>query len=326
MRAVVYLRRPAPHRRSATNFDQLYPLLDLVTSLDPHFTVAYRFGCDLPGRGVSRAAPAGPIWRCTAAARASTHDSRALGVPAGHRLRLLLVGARLRASRRVVREGRRAFPARRRGWRRWPPPRWPRAATGSRRASCGRELRDNDRCRLDPAQRRASAAAARRDGQHRRAQSQHRSDFAKRHGRPPASWRELARRPTLARHSGRSDRRAVCARSRDRARQSRAPTPGCGRCRTAPQPRTPVSQPNDRRIRCSSLPALFGACIGSFLNVVIYRLPLGQSLVSPPSRCPQCGYRLHWYDNIPVLSWLLLRRPLPQVRQRRSRFSTRSSS
>jgi leader peptidase (prepilin peptidase)/N-methyltransferase len=51
---------------------------------------------------------------------------------------------------------------------------------------------------------------------------------------------------------------------------------------------------------------LMGACIGSFLNVVIYRLPLGQSLVTPPSRCPKCGYRLKWYDNIPVFGWLLL--------------------
>jgi leader peptidase (prepilin peptidase)/N-methyltransferase len=51
---------------------------------------------------------------------------------------------------------------------------------------------------------------------------------------------------------------------------------------------------------------VFGACIGSFLNVVIYRLPLGQSIVSPPSRCPQCGYRLQWYDNLPIAGWLLL--------------------
>ena len=51
---------------------------------------------------------------------------------------------------------------------------------------------------------------------------------------------------------------------------------------------------------------LFGACIGSFLNVVIYRLPLGQSIVSPPSRCPKCGYRLQWYDNVPVIGWVLL--------------------
>src|SRR5918993_375664 len=51
---------------------------------------------------------------------------------------------------------------------------------------------------------------------------------------------------------------------------------------------------------------LFGACIGSFLNVVIYRLPLGQSIVSPPSQCPKCGYRLQWYDNIPIIGWVLL--------------------
>ena len=51
---------------------------------------------------------------------------------------------------------------------------------------------------------------------------------------------------------------------------------------------------------------LFGACIGSFLNVVIYRLPLGQSIVSPPSRCPNCGYRLQWYDNVPIIGWVVL--------------------
>jgi leader peptidase (prepilin peptidase)/N-methyltransferase len=53
--------------------------------------------------------------------------------------------------------------------------------------------------------------------------------------------------------------------------------------------------------------ALFGLCIGSFLNVVIYRLPLRQSLATPPSRCRRCGYSLRWFDNIPVLSWVLLR-------------------
>ena len=53
--------------------------------------------------------------------------------------------------------------------------------------------------------------------------------------------------------------------------------------------------------------AFFGLCIGSFLNVVIYRLPLGQSLATPPSRCRKCGYSLRWFDNIPVISWVLLR-------------------
>jgi leader peptidase (prepilin peptidase) / N-methyltransferase len=56
-----------------------------------------------------------------------------------------------------------------------------------------------------------------------------------------------------------------------------------------------------------ALAALLGAVIGSFLNVVIHRLPRGESLVSPPSRCPGCESEIRPYDNVPVLSWLLLR-------------------
>lgn len=52
---------------------------------------------------------------------------------------------------------------------------------------------------------------------------------------------------------------------------------------------------------------LLGLCIGSFLNVCIYRIPLGQSVVHPPSRCMTCGKTLRWYHNVPVISWLLLR-------------------
>lgn len=50
-----------------------------------------------------------------------------------------------------------------------------------------------------------------------------------------------------------------------------------------------------------------GACVGSFLNVVVYRLPIGRSLITPPSACPKCGHKLAARDNIPVLGWLLLR-------------------
>ncbi len=50
-----------------------------------------------------------------------------------------------------------------------------------------------------------------------------------------------------------------------------------------------------------------GACVGSFLNVVIYRLPRGQSIVFPPSHCPNCGRAIKWYDNIPLVSWWVLR-------------------
>ena len=50
-----------------------------------------------------------------------------------------------------------------------------------------------------------------------------------------------------------------------------------------------------------------GLAVGSFLNVVAYRLPIGGSLVSPPSACPGCGSAIRAYDNIPILSWLFLR-------------------
>jgi leader peptidase (prepilin peptidase)/N-methyltransferase len=52
---------------------------------------------------------------------------------------------------------------------------------------------------------------------------------------------------------------------------------------------------------------LLGLLIGSFLNVVIHRVPLGESLVSPGSSCPGCGVAIAPYDNVPVLSWLALR-------------------
>jgi len=51
----------------------------------------------------------------------------------------------------------------------------------------------------------------------------------------------------------------------------------------------------------------FGCCVGSFLNVVIYRLPRDESLIKPPSACPACGRHIRFYDNIPLVSWLLLR-------------------
>ncbi|HYJ80878.1 MAG TPA: prepilin peptidase, partial [Longimicrobiaceae bacterium] len=53
--------------------------------------------------------------------------------------------------------------------------------------------------------------------------------------------------------------------------------------------------------------AVLGACVGSFLNVCVHRWPDGQSVVSPPSRCPGCGTRIRWHDNVPVLGWLILR-------------------
>jgi prepilin signal peptidase PulO-like enzyme (type II secretory pathway) len=50
-----------------------------------------------------------------------------------------------------------------------------------------------------------------------------------------------------------------------------------------------------------------GACVGSFLNVVAYRMPLGMSVVWKPSHCPKCGHPIRARDNVPVLGWLMLR-------------------
>lgn len=52
---------------------------------------------------------------------------------------------------------------------------------------------------------------------------------------------------------------------------------------------------------------LVGVLIGSFLNVVVHRVPLGESVVAPASRCPGCGHAIRRRDNVPVLSWLVLR-------------------
>ena len=52
---------------------------------------------------------------------------------------------------------------------------------------------------------------------------------------------------------------------------------------------------------------VLGLIVGSFLNVVIYRVPAKKSIVSPGSACPNCGHPIAWYDNIPLISWLLLR-------------------
>jgi leader peptidase (prepilin peptidase)/N-methyltransferase len=54
------------------------------------------------------------------------------------------------------------------------------------------------------------------------------------------------------------------------------------------------------------LAAVGGLCLGSFLNVVAHRLPAGASLLTPPSACPGCGVAIRPYDNVPVLSWLML--------------------
>ena len=60
---------------------------------------------------------------------------------------------------------------------------------------------------------------------------------------------------------------------------------------------------------------VLGSYIGSFLNVCIWRIPRGESIVWPPSRCPKCGTRIRWYQNIPILSWFALRGRCAKCRQ-----------
>ncbi len=64
---------------------------------------------------------------------------------------------------------------------------------------------------------------------------------------------------------------------------------------------------SQERALAIGLAALYGAILGSFLNVCIYRLPRNESIVRPRSRCPGCGTMIAWYDNIPTVSWLVLR-------------------
>ncbi len=61
------------------------------------------------------------------------------------------------------------------------------------------------------------------------------------------------------------------------------------------------------RIAIGAWVLVLGATVGSFLNVVIARVPAGESVVRPRSRCPVCGAAIAWYDNLPVVSWLVLR-------------------
>jgi leader peptidase (prepilin peptidase)/N-methyltransferase len=53
--------------------------------------------------------------------------------------------------------------------------------------------------------------------------------------------------------------------------------------------------------------SVFGSAVGSFLNVVIHRVPAGRSVITPGSACGACGHEIRWYDNVPILSWLILR-------------------
>ena len=64
---------------------------------------------------------------------------------------------------------------------------------------------------------------------------------------------------------------------------------------------------NDLSTVYAILSFIFSTVVGSFLNVCIYRMPLSQSIVYPPSHCPLCNKRIKWYDNVPLVSYIILR-------------------
>jgi leader peptidase (prepilin peptidase)/N-methyltransferase len=68
-----------------------------------------------------------------------------------------------------------------------------------------------------------------------------------------------------------------------------------------------TAKADDIHMEAITFAGVLGAIVGSFLNVVAYRLPRHESLITPASRCPNCGTPVKPYDNVPILSWLLLR-------------------
>ncbi len=67
------------------------------------------------------------------------------------------------------------------------------------------------------------------------------------------------------------------------------------------------------RILGTIFAGLFGLAFGSFLNVCLSRWPAGESVVKPRSHCRQCNRTLTWWENVPLVSWLALARPLPHL-------------
>src|SRR5687768_2522486 len=99
---------------------------------------------------------------------------------------------------------------------------------------------------------------------------------------------------------------AVAAEPPATARETRRRTPPMWTTRPS-EGGGQVGFPPMTPLATASLAGLLGLAVGSFANVVIYRVPRRESVVRPGSRCPSCGESVAWRDNLPLLGWLLLR-------------------
>src|SRR6185436_10007484 len=238
-----------------------------------------------------------------AAGKGAARTARQVGVHGGHRLRRILVPARLPRRRRLVPEGERG------AGRAVVAPLAGGHDVGTRRRSSVVEgdVGGNPAVGRDcmaAAGRRAAAGAAARARRDRRAAARGRRLHAPR--RPAGGLGGARARPHPPRRTHRSGWRAVRAPKRPRSPRERvAAQSAADRARATAAALVMIDTlPAALGI---ALAAAVGAIVGSFLNVCIYRLPLRKSVVWPSSACTKCGRELSWYENIPVLSWLALR-------------------
>ena len=286
----------------------LYPLLDITTTLDPRFNIAYRFGAVF----LAEPFPGGP----------GRPDLAVALLEKGLRERpdkweyMQDIGFvhywyrhDYRAAAAVVRQGerraRRAVVA--------PLAGGDDAGPGRRSPIVAADVEGDSpvgRDRLAASRTPSVACSQLRALDEIDACSSRSPISLSRTGQPPADWQALVRAGVVPGVPVDPGRYAVRADSDGRVRLSRSSP-------LWPLPEEPAAARHGRLMTdmspvvVTALPvavaAAFGAIVGSFLNVCIYRLPLGKSIVWPASACPRCGRPLSWYENIPVVSYLALR-------------------
>ena len=302
IRTIQHYGRDRRSARTDDRFELLQPLLDLTTTLDPHFNIAYRFGAvflaEPPPSGPGRPDQAIALlqkglrdnpdrwqyafdigfiyyWHGARSRLAGFHErrrdwfERAARDAAGAGLAAVAGGDDAGAGRRPAGRARLLSVS----WRR------------RKRRGCASRGAGSTRL---PGARRDRSTSTPSGRVHGRAL----------HQRPPASWADL--NPGAPRNAVPVDPAGVPY-EYDAARPARRPLIELSARSAAAGAGRQVT-----RVRARSLVASSGLMIGSFLNVCISRLPAGESVVFPGSRCPSCRTPIRWHDNLPVVSYVLL--------------------